>query len=174
MQPRTATYFILSALLCGCGFLLTNVYLPQWRVAGGAFTVVITTKTLLIGVEGSSSMRQACPSYFEISARATAGIGVIACFWALVVGVFSSVSSRTWEEQWPIVIMGAVVFPLYCTCVSVPASLLYALIRKQFRSLPADNFVRCRKCDYRVDNLTGPRCPECGTPIAGLIEDANA
>jgi len=53
--------------------------------------------------------------------------------------------------------------------VLIPAFLLSFIVTLPFaivawaRHLKTYDPTRCRKCGYRIDNLPGPRCPECGT-----------
>ncbi len=41
---------------------------------------------------------------------------------------------------------------------------LYLLLRP-FRPTRTDCGVPCSQCGYRIDNVPGPRCPECGRPF---------
>lgn len=87
--------------------------------------------------------------------------GLIFGGWTIVIG---------YMVREPLTMVIAPWVAIYSFGVSIPIAGLCVLIRKRIRPLDADNFIRCRVSDYRVDNVTGPRCPECGTVIDGSYD----
>lgn len=173
--PRTPTYFIVVSLLCGCGLFLSGAYLPmapQWQALGCLPTVTMTTLALLAGFEGAY-FRAPKAYYFDILLKAMVTAGAIVCSCIMTFGIFVGLSSGFHRDEWFIIVTLGVLLGIYAFIISIPISLTYALVRRHFRNEPPDNYIHCRKCDFRVGNLVGPRCPECGTPIAGIIERDN-
>lgn len=155
---------------------MSSAYLPQalrWQVLGWVPTVTLTTIALLAGFEGSY-LREAKPYYFAISVRAMAAVAAIVWFWMVIFGVFVALRSAIRSEEWVIVVMLGVILAFYAAGAAIPVCITYMLVRKHLRRESTDNYIRCHQCDYRADNLSGPRCPECGTSISGLVEDPTA
>lgn len=81
--------------------------------------------------------------------------------WTILVGY--------WTNS-PIAMGVSPILAVYAGGISIPVTVLCVIVRKRIRPLNADNYIRCRVCEYRVDNLPGPRCPNCGAVIGGRCE----
>lgn len=87
--------------------------------------------------------------------------GVTIFLWAILIGY--------WTKS-PISVGVSPIAAVYAAGISIPVTALCVVVRRRIRPLDADNYIRCRVCEYRADNLTGPRCPQCGTVFDGSYE----
>lgn len=90
------------------------------------------------------------------------------CATGLIFGIWTLVIGRLLRE--PLTMVMAPYMAFYSFGVSIPVVGLSVVIRKCIRPQDVDSFIRCRVCDYRADNVPGPRCLQCGTAIDGSVE----
>lgn len=92
--------------------------------------------------------------YVEISGKAI----LLTCF---VIGLWTLLGGILLGNLW--MAFSFLFSSFYAFTVAVPVAILCSVVRKRFSRPIDDCFIRCRICEYRLDNLPGPCCPECGT-----------
>lgn len=152
---RTTTSIILALLVCGLGLIGAFKLFPDYQAIGFVITVVCTTLVLLDGFDGPVTRFDFLP-FFEMSYKAVPIAAVIVAIRVLV----GALIMRN-----PFLVIATLFGAFYTVIIAIPTCVAYVAIRKRIRPVITDTFVRCRQCEYRVDNLVGCRCPECGTAV---------
>lgn len=160
---RPYTAIPLATLICGLGLIVSRRLSPGFLLEVFSITVFATTTIVLYGIDRQISRYDYRP-FFEISLKATFITALIVGLWVFFGGLWT---------HYPLFLVATAFGVYYSFIFAIPACVVYVMIRNHFYPVISDTFVRCRQCEYRVDNLAGPRCPECGTPIAGIIESDN-
>lgn len=159
-SSRIVQALLMAAIFCGAGLLSTIQLIPNLFIMGFAVTVAAVTTTLLIGFDRRTTRYEAFP-FLDLAMKAIGIATLLSVTWILFFGIVG-------KEKFAIV--AALFGGFYAALIGIPVCFAYTVIRKRIRPLDSDNFLRCRRCEYRVDNITGPRCPECGTVIDGSYD----
>jgi len=152
---------VLATVACGCGMLFLPWLWPELRILGWLLPTVPTLLVLLIGFDHDRSQYAGAAVYKELFAR-VALLGTV-----IVVGW---VTLLEYVAKDPFIVIAALVSCFVSMALMGAACTLYAIIRRP-GSAPRTTFMLCPNCRYRIDNILGPNCPECGRRFAPAPDD---
>jgi hypothetical protein len=145
-----------AILACGFGWVIIPWLWPQARNLGWLLPIGPTLTILLLRFDRSRHGYSELEFYKELFGRVVLlGTGVIVGY----VVVFGYIYG---DSFFPITVVFTVVISM--SIISMICG-IYAALRKPRRGR-GPNYLRCPKCGYRIDNIPGPSCPECGRSFA--------
>lgn len=150
----------LVGVLAGCGGLAVDLFLlgPYFYKA-----LAVTTAVTLAAIMELSGARHCARDRDRYVSSATLEapliITLIHVVAIMIVGAFLPSD--------PLFFIGVAFVGFSTLLAGVLSGCLYVLFRP-YRPTHTDCWVPCSHCGYRIDNIPGPRCPECGTPFQHL------
>jgi hypothetical protein len=142
----------LAGCACGFGVLIVPWLWPAMNVFGWMLPLGPTLIVLLIGFDRIRHRYQPPAFYKELFGRVVLAGTAIVVAWILALGYL-------WDE--PLLPILALPFGVISMGIMGAVSFVYAIIRAPGQG-PGPGFLPCPGCGYRIDNVPGPCCPECG------------
>lgn len=149
---RLGIQIVLAFGACGVGILFLPWLWPEARVLGWLLPTVPTLLVLLIGFDRDRSHYTGMAVYKELFGRVILLGTVIVVCWITVLEYIAGDA---------FILIAVVVACLVSLGMMGAGCIVYVIVRRTRAPLPS-SFVVCPQCGYRIDNIAGPNCPECG------------
>ncbi len=149
--------FAAAAAVSGIGLSTSHVFLGEFGRAGFLSTVVATCATLLLVSNRAIRSQGRLSYYYAVLALAPLGASLTIAATELTLLAVAGSSS-------PIAFVGAILSGIWALPISIACGILYAIC-DPFGKTAGNVYLLCDKCGYRIDNLPGSNCPECGNRI---------
>jgi hypothetical protein len=150
---RTAA--IVSAGATVLWLLLANGSLAQYRPGMTRTLPLVASGVLFIGADSAIRKRIPVHYYFTVLIQLPMISALIAMFGVVLFSVLHSTAD-------PFLVVAIVFGSLWCYVVGFCCGLCHALFRGPSKDRDRHSG-DCHACGYRIDNIKGPKCPECAT-----------
>lgn len=158
-NPKQEFAGVIALILPAVRISLLHVVQPSATIVLSAIIASYSATTILffIAFDHRVSKFDFLP-FLNVVWKSVLLAGVTTAFWVLVLAI--TLQKMSIAEEFFMV-------PGWAVLISLPTCGMWICIRVRINPPDADCYIRCRVCEYRVDNVSGPRCPECGMVVDG-------